>query len=445
MSEKNYIELFTDNRGLIDRGGSPVLNALRDRAFQAFRTHGFPTRRIEEYLHTDVSEWFEPDWGMNLARVDIPVDTAEAFRCNVPNMSTQLHFLAGDRYIQRDASPILPEGVIAGSLKTVSESNPDLISAHLGQLADIDRPGIAALDTMFLQDGFVIYVPDGTVIEKPVQLVSLMQSPVSMLAIRRILVILGRGAGLRLLMCDHSSDGKECMSACVTECFVGCGASLELYDLEETSQTNTRVSEYYVSQEQDSNVHADLITLHNGRTRNTFTSVFKGRGASLELNGIAISDNSQHIDNCTFVDHQSADCTSHELFKCMLDGEATGSFAGKVLVRPGAQHTVSTQTNRNICLTRSARMFTQPQLEIYADDVKCSHGATVGQLDEKALFYMRQRGISTKEARMLLMLAFLSEVLDRISLDPLRSRLTGLVELRLRHGQSKCDGCNVCK
>ncbi len=445
MSEKNYIELFTDNRGLIDRGGSPVLNALRDRAFQSFRTYGFPTRRVEEYLHTDVSEWFEPDWGMNLARVNIPVDTAEAFRCNVPNMSTQLFFLAGDRFIRRDGPTSLPDGVIAGSLKDVSETDGELVAAHLGRLADIDRPGIAALNTMFLQDGFVVYVPDGVVIEKPVQLVSLMQPAVSMLAMRRILVILGRGAGLRLLMCDHSSAGKECMSACVTECFVGSGASLELYDLEETASTNTRVCEYYVSQEQDSNVHADLITLHNGRTRNTFTSVFKGRGASLELNGIAISDNTQHIDNYTFVDHQASDCTSHELFKCMLDAEATGSFAGKVLVRPGAQRTVSTQTNRNICLTGSAHMFTQPQLEIYADDVKCSHGATVGQLDEKALFYMRQRGIGLKEARMLLMLAFLSEVLDRISLDPLRSRLTGLVELRLRHGQSKCDGCNVCK
>lgn len=445
MARETYSELFNANRGLIDRGAAPVLNDMRDHAAAMFLRHGFPDRRVEEYLHTDVADWFSTDWGMNLARVQIPVDTAEAFRCNVPNLTTQTHFLACDRYVHREGGQQLPDGVICGSLSDISRSNPELVSNCLGTLADMDRPGIAALNTMFVQDGFMIYVPDNTVVEKPVQLVSLMQSPVQMLAVRRILVVLGKGAGLRLLLCDHSAASVPCMSASVVECSVGQGAGLELYDLEETSLSNTRVTEYFVSQQRDSRVHADIVTLTNGRTRNTFHSVFKGPGAELELNGIAIMDGAQHVDNYTFVDHQSSDCSSRELFKYVLDGESTGSFAGKVLVRPHAQHTASTQTNRNICMTGTARMFTQPQLEIYADDVKCSHGATVGQLDEKALFYMQQRGIGLAEARMLLMLAFMSDVLDRISLDPLRSRLTALVELRLRHGQAHCDGCNICK
>ena len=174
-------------------------------------------------------------------------------------------------------------------------------------------------------------------------------------------------------------------------------------------------------------------------------STFAGRGSFLSLNGIAITDREQHVDNMTFVDHRVSDCTSTELFKYVLDEQSTGAFAGKVLVRHGAQHTESQQTNRNICLTRQARMFTQPQLEIYADDVKCSHGATVGQLDENAMFYMRQRGIPEAEARMMLMQAFVGEVIGHVSLEPLRDRLNRLVEKRLRGELSKCEGCRACR
>lgn len=445
MPENVYSELYLKNRALIDKGSSPVLNALRDMASACFEKNGLPASKIEEYLHTDVSGWFAPDWGLNLGRKSLPVDPSEAFRCNVPNLTTQMHFLAGDSYMKKDVPASLPDGVLAGSLMELSFIHPQLVSQYLGSLANMDKPGIAALNTMFMQDGFMVFVPRNVRIEKPVQLVSLMSGAVSMMACRRVLVVLEQGASLKLLLCDHSANEKECLSVQVTECVVGDNARLELYDLEETSETNLRVSEFHISQGRDSNVQAQALTLHNGKTRNSFHSVFKGPGASFELNGIAILDGSQHVDNYSFVDHAATDCESRELFKYVLDSQSTGSFAGKVLVREGAQRTVSAQTNRNICLTRQARMFTQPQLEIYADDVKCSHGATVGQLDEKALFYMQQRGIPMAEARMLLMLAFLGEVLDRIPLDSLRSRLSGLVELRLRHGQSHCDGCKVCK
>lgn len=445
MSQSSYSEIFRENRALIDSGASPVMNALRDRALACFEKYGFPDARCEEYLHTDISQWFAPDWGMNLGRVKLPVNPSEAFRCNVPNLSTQMHFLACDSYMKKDGQPTLVEGVTVGSLLEISRSNPQLVGKYLGSVVEMEKPGISALNTMFMQDGFMVHVPRNVRIDKPVQLVSLMSGAVSMLSCRRILVVLEQGAELRLLLCDHSSAARECLSAMVVECVVGDNARLELYDLEETSQTNSRVCDFFVSQGRNSSVHASVLTLHNGRTRNSFHSVFKGPGASLELDGIAISDGNQHVDNYSFVDHASTDCTSSELFKYILDDRSTGSFAGKVLVREGSQRTVSAQTNRNICLTRESRMFTQPQLEIYADDVKCSHGATVGQLDEKALFYMQQRGIPMKEARMLLMLAFAGEVLDRIPLDSLRSRLTGLVELRLRHGQSRCEGCNVCK
>ncbi len=444
---QNYIELFRDNRTLVEHGSAGVMNSMRDAALKGLELYGLPHKGLEEYLHTDVSAWFEPDWGMNLARLEMPVDLAQAFKCSVPNLSTQLYFLANDIFASSDtaAKNQLPEGVIAGSLKEAAAQHPELVSQFYGKLADMEKPGIAAVNTLFAQDGFLLYVPDGVVLEKPLQLITLLSSKVDLMVNRRILVILGRASQAKLLLCDHALVANRYLTTQVAEVFAGEGSTFQLYDLEETHYANRRISELYVNQDADSNVEIDYVTLHNGQTRNTVLSTLSGRGARLSLNGIATIDKEQHVDNMTFVDHRQSDCISNELFKYVLDDSASGAFAGKVLVRHGAQHTESRQTNRNICLTRQARMFTQPQLEIYADDVKCSHGATVGQLDEKAMFYMRQRGIPESEARMMLMQAFVGEVIGRVSLEPLRDRLNRLVEKRFRGELTQCEGCRACR
>ena len=444
---QNYIDLFKQNRALIDRGSAGALNSARDKALDCLLRYGLPHKGLEEYLHTDVGEWFEPDWGMNLARLDMPVDFAQAFKCSVPNLSTQLYFLANDSFASSETASrnLLPDGVYAGSLKDAALERPEILEKYYGKLADMDKPGIAAINTLFAQDGFMLYVPDGVVVEKPLQLITLLSSKVDLMVNRRILVVLGRGAQAKLLLCDHALAANQYLTTQVTEVFAGEDSALELYDLEETHYANRRASELYINQEADSNVEIDYVTLHNGRTRNTVFSTFAGRGSNLSLNGIATVDKEQHVDNMTFVDHRVSDCTSNELFKYVLDDSASGAFAGKVLVRHGAQHTESQQTNRNICLTRQARMFTQPQLEIYADDVKCSHGATVGQLDDKAMFYMRQRGIPAAEARMMLMLAFVGEVIGKVELEPLRDRLYRLVEKRFRGELTQCEGCRACR
>ena len=445
--EQNYIDLFSQNRSLIDGGSAGVMNALRQRALDCLVRNGLPHKGLEEYLHTDVVEWFKPDWGMNLARLDMPVDFAQAFKCSVPNLSTQLYFLANDTFAssQTASKNLLPQGVIAGSLKEAAMEHPELVSQFYGKLADMEKPGIAAINTLFAQDGFLLYVPDGVIIEKPLQLVTLLSSKVDLMVNRRILVVLGRESQAKLLFCDHALAANQYLTTQIVEVFADQDSNLELYDLEETHYANRRISELYVNQEARSSVEVDYVTLHNGQTRNSVFSTFAGRGSKLSLNGIATIDKEQHVDNMTFVDHRAQDCISNELFKYVLDDSASGVFAGKVLVRHGAQHTESQQTNRNICLTRQARMYTQPQLEIYADDVKCSHGATVGQLDDKAMFYMRQRGIPEAEARMMLMQAFVGEVIGRVSLEPLRDRLNRLVEKRFRGELTQCEGCRACR
>ena len=445
-AEQQYIDLFSQCEALICRHSSEVMNAPRANAFADFERLGFPTTKQEKYKYSDMAKLFAPDYGLNLNRLDIPVNPYEVFKCDVPNMSTLLYFVVNDAFYNKALPKAqLPEGVLLGSLKDLSQQHPELVQQYYGKLADTSKDGITAFNTAFAQDGFMLYVPKGVVIEKPIQLVNILRADVNFMVNRRLLVVLEEGAQARLLVCDHAMDDVNFLSTQVVEVFAAENSVFDLYELEETHTSTVRISNLYVNQEANSNVLLNGMTLHNGTTRNTTEVTLNGRGAEISLCGMAITDKNEHVDNHTFIDHKVSDCTSNELFKYVLDDQSVGAFAGKVLVREGAQRTSSQQTNRNLCATREARMYTQPQLEIYADDVKCSHGATVGQLDEKALFYMRQRGISLKEARLLLMFAFVNEVIDTIRLDALKDRLHLLVEKRFRGELNKCQGCAICK
>lgn len=443
--EQQYIDLFAQTEAMLCRHSAEVLNAHRAKAFADFERIGFPTRKQEKYKYTDISKFFEPDYGLNLNRLEIPVNPYEVFKCDVPNMSTSLYFVVNDAFCKVAPPATLPNGVLFGSLKEMAEKHPDLVKKYYGKLADTSKDGVTAFNTAFAQDGVFLYVPKRVVVEKPIQLVNILRADVNFMVNRRVLVVLEEGAQARLLACDHAMDNVNFLATQVIEVFVGENAVFDLYELEETHTSTVRISNLYVKQEAGSNVLLNGMTLYNGTTRNTTEVTLVGEGAEINLCGMAIEDKNQHVDNHTKIDHAVSRCTSNELFKYVLDDHAVGAFAGLVLVRPGAQQTVSQQTNRNLCATREARMYTQPQLEIYADDVKCSHGATVGQLDEAALFYMQQRGISAREARLLLMFAFVNEVIDTIRMDALKERLHLLVEKRFRGELNKCKSCKICK
>ena len=298
---------------------------------------------------------------------------------------------------------------------------------------------------MLAQDGLFIYVPKHVKVDRTIQVINILRADVELMVNRRVLLVLEEGAELKLLFCDHAADNRRFLTTQVIEAYVGEGAQLELNCLEETHLKNTRVSNVYIDQQANSRVNHNVITLHNGITRNRLDLVFKGEGAECHCNGCVIADKSQHVDNNTLIDHRVPHCTSNELYKYVLDDNAVGAFAGRVLVRQEAQKTVSQETNQNLCATKTAHMFTQPMLEIYADDVKCAHGSTVGQLNNDALFYMQQRGISKREGKLLLQFAFVNEVIDKMELVPLRDRLHHLVEKRFRGELNKCEGCQLCK
>ena len=460
-SEQQYIELYEQARQMIFNHAPEAMNAVRDKAFDDFKALGFPSKKVERYKYTDIDKFFAPDYGVNLNRLEIPVDPYQAFRCDVPNLSTNLYFVVNDTFYNK-ALPqaqrlrvggqhpgILPEGVIIGSLR----ENPHFIEKYYAKLAKTSEDAVTALNTMLAQDGMLVYVPKNVKVERAIQVINILKATPQnaqrvvpdLMVNRRVLIILEEGAEIKMLFCDHAADDKNFLATQVIEAYVGENASLDLYCLEETHYKNVRMSNVYIDQQRDSRVNHNVITLHNGTTRNKLDLTFSGEGAECQCYGCVIADKQQHVDNNTLITHKVPHCTSNELYKYVLDDKATGAFAGRVLVEHGAQKTSSQMTNQNLTATKEARMYTQPMLEIYADDVKCAHGSTVGQLNDAALFYMRQRGISLDEAKLLLQNAFINEVIDKMQLEPLRDRLHYLVEKRFRGELNKCDGCKLCK
>lgn len=445
-SEKQYIELYTQARDMLNAHSSAVMNAVRDTAFEDFKRQGFPSRKVERYKYTSMDKLFAPDYGVNVNRVEFPVNPYSVFSCDVPNLSTSLYFVVNDSFYKKALPKVgLPEGVEVMSLKDAADERPELVGKYYGQIAKTSEDAVTALNTMLAEDGLFIHVGRNVKVDRAIQVVNILRSDVDLMVNRRVLIVLDEGAEAKLLFCDDSADDRNFLGTQVIEAYVGENVSLDLYCLEETHDKNTRVSNVYIEQQANSRVNHNVITLRNGTTRNRLDLVFKGEGAECWCNGCVIADKSQHVDNNTLIDHQVGHCDSHELYKYVVDDDAIGAFAGRVLVRHDSQKTTSDERNQNLVMTKRARMYTQPMLEIYADDVKCSHGSTVGQLNDAAMFYMQQRGIDEHEAKLLLEFAFIGEVIDQIKLEPLRDRLHQLVEKRFRGELGKCSNCKICK
>ncbi len=452
---QQYLDLYNECRDLIDKNGAPVLNAQRPWAAETLKREGL-AKRAKDFTSTDAETMLSSDYAINLARHEVPVTRANLFTCSVPELSTQVWYLVNEQLLPCPDDDRLPEGVFAGSLREFAEKYPDLAGRHYNKLASQDVPqcqlGVSALNTLLCQDGFALYVPDGVQIEKPFQLISLLRSVEDFMACQRILIILGEGAKANVLVCDHDNELRlhegdplgSLLSLQVAEIYVGRNAQFDYYCLEEHHDNSQRLSQIYVSQAEGSNAAIGQFSLTAGTTRNHAHIALDGEHIDTQLFGMVIADRKQKVDNLTFIDHRHPSCTSNELFKYVLDDEAQGGFLGKILVREGAVGTDAHQTDRNLCLTPKAHILARPELEIYADDVKCSHGATVGQLDASALFYMRTRGIPEEEARMLLMFAFMSDVIDKIRILPLQDRLRHLVEKRFRGELGTAASCQNC-
>lgn len=426
--KKEYENLYLRNKSEIDRHSSAMMNACREKAFLDFRRIGFPASNDEPYLYTDTGTLF----GEKSSSLPVCYGMEAQLLEEDDNFYERRIYAKMENGLCGLTAGVSGKRAWIGSLRAFSNTYSGILSKYYARLADTSKNGITALNTMLASDGFLLYVPEGVVLDDPVWIDSVLCAETGVMANRRVLVVLEAGAQVQAVLSDRTVGKGGILSTRVMEVFAGEGSMFELYETENTDSGSVRFSNLYVHQEKDSNVFLGSMTLDNGSTHNYTEVLLAGNGAEVRMSGMAIEDKCQKVDNYTFIDHRVGGCSSVELYKYVLEDSSVGSFAGKVMVREGSQHTKSQQTNRNLCLTRDARMFTRPHLEIYADDVKCGHGATVGQPDENALFYMRQRGIPLQEARMLLISAFVNEVVDDIRIGDLRDSIRSVVEKRLR-------------
>jgi len=448
-SHLQYTDLFRAQRELICAGSVPAMNACRDEAASLLERQGFPTSKEERYKYISAAEAFAPNYGLNLRRLQPKFNPYETYRCNVPNLSTSLFFIVGDvPYAAPEASrTLLPEGAIVESFSRIAEERPALLAKYYNHAARVERgfraqhDGVTLLNTMLSQDGLLIYLPAGAELKAPLQIVNVASSLGKTLSTVRVLIIAEEAARGAVLFCNHA--GGETLTSQVVEIFAARGSHLDIFSIEETQKAETHFTTYYVEQAEESRVCYNGVTLTCGTSRTRLDVRLRGERATSQLNGAIIADDRQRVDNNILVEHLAPKCTSQMLYKYVLDGESMGAFAGKVYVAKDAQQTSSQQTNANLCASPTARAFSQPMLEIYADDVRCNHGSTVGKLDEAALFYMRQRGIPEAEARLLLQHAFINEVLQHVEIPYLYERLSHLVELRFRGELHQCRGCNI--
>jgi len=347
------------------------------------------------------------------------------------------HYYAKDRDNLRE----LDNGVLVGSILTAQKKLPELFNQYFGHIGDFGQDGLSAANTAFFTDGVFVYVPDDVEVSDALQLIKMVNTKGNPFVVSRNLLILGKNSKLVFMHCDDSINHLSSFINTFTEIFVDENASLELYKMQNLNDETAILNNTFIRQGSNSNTKVNVITLNGGKIRNEIHVDLLGEGADTNLNGIYLMDKSQQIDNQVYVNHLVPHCNSNTLFKGVLDDRSTGIFNGYIFVKRNAQKSNAYQQNNNILMTSDARVDTMPFLEIYADDVKCSNGATVGQLDEEARFYLMQRGIGSEDARLLLMNAFTSEVTSKISIEPLRVSIEDMIKKRLRGELSICDRC----
>lgn len=443
-TKENFIELYQKNLEIIKNGSPEYINEVREKAFEQFKVLGIPDKKNENYKYTDLNKEFDNGYKNYFSPKNIQFQINDIFSCDVPNLNTKVILLLNGWYYDREnLMTELPGGAVIGSFQKATELYPDLVKKHFTKYANCEKEGLVALNTAFVKDGVFLHVPKGVVIEKPIQIINILMDDEEGFTQHRNLFILEENSQASVVICDHTLSKPNFLTNSVTEIYVGQNASLEYSRMQNEHNGSRQVSHLYFNQEKDSRVNANTISLHGGLIRNNVNVLLNGEGCDNTTTGLYFTDKGQHIDNYMFMDHAHPNCISNQLFKGVLDDYATGAFSGKVLVRKDAQKTQAYQTNNNILLTDDVDIKTKPQLEIYADDVKCSHGATVGQLDEDAMFYLRARGIPEKEAKLLLMYAFANDVIKTIQVPALQERIQDLVDKRLRGELSRCNSCQM--
>jgi Fe-S cluster assembly protein SufD len=442
--QQELIELYTKNIDEIASVDVPLIHKVRKSAFESFRQLGIPTKKTEAYKYTSLETYLTgTEYDYELSPLNFEVNLDDIFHCDIPELATHIALVLNGFYYKHNRPLNLPAGVILCGLAEASKKYPDLVQKHYGKYADEKSDSMSALTTMFAQDGVFLYVPKNVVVDTPIQIINVGYSFKNVRISRRNLIIMEDNSQASVLFCDHTLCAKSFITNSVTEIYQGENTNLDFVRLQNENSNSSQISNTFFYQKANSISTSNTISLHGGLIRNNIFVKLDGENASSNTYGIFLADGTQHMSNYIYIHHAKPHCTSDQLVKGVLDDTSTGSFNGKIYVDKYAVKTAAYQRNNNILLSNTAKMNTKPQLEIYNDDVKCSHGATIGQLDTEALFYIRSRGIGYDEARQLLMYAFANEVISKIKLDALRERIIEMVDRRLRGELAACANCNI--
>jgi len=426
------VSLFEQNREILNQGSSPILNRIREVSVKRFAQTGIPGFKNEDYKYTNLKAAFEKSYRQELVRESGLINLNEVYKNNIPELDAHLVFLVnGWFYSGNKPGSELPKGVVLGSFEQIANEQPELIQNYINRQAGLSNDPFAALNTAFAKDGFFLFVPKGVIIEKPVQIVNLLSSEENLMTTQRNLIVAEAGSQVKLVVCDQTLTPVSYLFNSVSEVFVGEGAVVDFYTIQNHNNQSTVINSAFYKQERNSVLYTGTFSLHGGLIRNNLKVTFSSDHSEANVNGLSFTDKKQHTDNFIIIEHASPNCLSNQIYKNILDDESTGAFSGRIHVARDAQQTNAFQRNNNVLLSDKARMQTKPQLIIDADDVKCSHGATVGQINEDALFFLRARGIGEKDARMMLMNAFAHEVVQKITIESLRERIDELIEKRL--------------
>jgi Fe-S cluster assembly protein SufD len=418
--------------------GPRWLREVRDKAAARFAALGFPSVRDEEWRFTNVAPIASTEF-RQASTVTVTAEQVAAlsygslpFRIAMVNgrFSAELSRLNG-----------LPNGVRAGSLGAAATQHAEVVPGHFAKAADFHSRGFVALNTALAGDGAYLYIPEGTIFEHPIEIlfVAAGDSAVAEMIQARTLIIAGARSQVRIVETYASLRNGSYFTNGVTEVFAGDDAIVDHYKVQQESLDAYHVATMQIVAQRGATVSSHSFSLGGKLVRNDANAALDGEGAEVTLNGLYLADGDRLIDNHTTIDHAQPHCPSHEVYKGILGGRARAVFNGKIIVRQDAQKTDAKQTNRALLLSDSASINTKPQLEIFADDVRCTHGAAIGQLDEDAIFYLRARGLTYFEARDLLIHAFAGEIIDRVQVEPLKRALEAELYAQLAKDLAEID------
>jgi len=426
-----YSDEFRDREKSLPGWHAPWVRALRAHALETFMEWGFPDTRVEEWRYTDLRSLARHHFTTTPGVRSLD-ESALQSRLLTSEPAHRLVFVDGHHAPELSPFNALPNGVTLTSLAFALINRPEELEPWLGCNTDLEKPGFNAFNTAFMSDGVYLRLAPGTVLEQPVHLLFIATGRPDTTATVRNLIVAGSGSKAQIIESYVSLNDAAYLTSTVTELITGEGADIEHYKLEQESESAYHMAGIYVSQQRDSHYTSHNIAFGGRLARNDLQVMLNGSGAECTLNGLYLTRGRQHVDNHTRIDHCKPRASSREFYKGVLDGHSRAVFNGRVVVHTDAQQTDARQSNHNLLLSNEAEADAQPQLEIHADDVKCSHGCTVGRLDEEAMFYLRSRAIDAATARNFLIHAFAVDVLQRLRIVPVRryleDRLTGRLD-----------------